>query len=113
MKETFYVLKELTGTVTHLLIGQSRHTIESSSVARLQATFEGLEGDIHKCPTRRSDVRVPHYPSGTIIRNTRQVSILSQEELAEVAAALKIPQLLPAWVGANLELRGIPNLTLL
>lgn len=103
----------LTGTVTHLMIGQSRQSIESSSVARVQATFEGLEGDIHKGPTRRSDVRVPHYPRGTIIRNTRQVSILSEEELAEVAAVLKIPRILPAWVGANLELRGIPNLTLL
>jgi MOSC domain len=105
--------KYLTGTVTRLLIGQSRETIESSNVDRVRVTFEGLEGDIHKGFTRRSDVRVPHYPRGTIIRNTRQVSILSQEELAEVAAALEIPQVLPSWVGANLELRGIPNLTML
>jgi hypothetical protein len=105
--------KYLTGTVTHLLIGQDRHTIEASAIARVRATFEGLEGDIHRGLTRRSDVRVPHYPRGTIIRNTRQVSILSQEELAEVAAALKIPHILPAWVGANLELRGIPYLTML
>lgn len=105
--------KYLTGTVTSLLIGQSRETIESSSVARVRATFEGLEGDIHGGLTRRSDVRVPHYPRGTVIRNTRQVSILSQEELAEVAAAMKLLQILPSWVGANLELRGIPDLTLL
>ena len=105
--------KYLTGTVTYLLIGQSRHTIESSKVARVRATFEGLEGDTHRGLTRRSDVRVPHYPRGTIIRNTRQVSILSEEELAEVAARLEIPRILPAWVGANLELRGIPNLTML
>jgi hypothetical protein len=105
--------KYLTGTVTHLLIGQSRQTIESSKVARVRATFEGLEGDIHRSLTRRSDVRVPHYPRGTIIRNTRQVSILSEEELGEVAVALNIPCILPAWVGANLELRGIPNLTML
>lgn len=103
----------LTGTVTRLLIGQSRQTIESSNVARVRATFEGLEGDTHRGLTRRSDVRVPHYPRGTIIRNTRQVSILSEEELAEVAAALEIPRILAAWVGANLELRGIPNLTML
>ncbi len=105
--------KYLTGTVTHLLIGQSRQIIESSKVARVRATFEGLEGDTHRGLTRRSDVRVPHYPRGTIIRNTRQVSILSEEELTEVAARLEIPRILPAWVGANLELRGIPNLTML
>ena len=105
--------KYLTGTVTQLLIGQSRHAIESSNVARLRATFEGLEGDTHKSLTRLSDVRVPHYPRGTVIRNTRQVSILSEEELAEVAAAMKVPRILAAWVGANLEMRGIPNLTML
>ncbi len=105
--------KYLIGTVTQLLIGPSKETIESSNVARVRATFEGLEGDRHRSLTRRSDVRVPHYPRGTIIRNTRQVSILSEEELAEVAAALEIPRVLPAWVGGNLELRGIPNLTML
>ena len=105
--------KYLTGTVTHLLIGSSKETIESTCVARVRATFEGLEGDRHTSLTRRSDVRVPHYPRGTIIRNTRQVSILSEEELAEVAAAMELPRVSPAWVGANLELRGIPNLTML
>ncbi len=105
--------KYLTGIVTHLLIGQRGETLESSNVARVRATFEGLEGDRHMGLTRRSDVRVPHYRRGTIIRNTRQVSILSQEELAEVAAALMIPQVLPSWVGANLEMRGIPNFTML
>ena len=105
--------KYLTGTVTHLLIGQSRHTIESSNVARVRATFEGLVGDVHVGLTRRSDVRVPHYPRGTIIRNTRQVSILSEEELADIAEKLNLPQVLPAWLGANLALRGIPDLTML
>ena len=105
--------KYLTGTVTQLLIGASQHTLQSSNIDRVQVTFEGLEGDVHTSLTRHSDVRVPHYPHGTIIRNTRQVSILSQEELAEVAVALGIPQVLASWVGANLELRGIPNLTML
>ncbi|HLX58191.1 MAG TPA: MOSC domain-containing protein [Ktedonobacteraceae bacterium] len=105
--------QELTCTVTHLLIGRSRDTLETSCVARVEATFEGLVGDQHAGLTRRSDVRVPHYPRGTIIRNTRQVSILSEEELAEVAAKLDLPRVLPAWLGANLALRGIPNLTML
>lgn len=105
--------KYLTGTVTQLLIGSSQHTLQSSNVDRVRVTFEGLEGDVHTSLTRRSDVRVPHYPRGTIIRNTRQVSILSQEELAEVAAAMAIPEVIASWVGANLELRGIPNLTML
>lgn len=105
--------KYITGTVTQLLIGASHQTLQSSNVDRVRVTFEGLEGDKHKSLTRRSDVRVPHYPRGTIIRNTRQVSILSEEELTEVASALGIPRILPSWVGANLELRSIPNLTML
>ena len=105
--------KYLTGSVTHLLIGRSQHTLQSTSVARVRVTFEGLEGDAHTSLTRLSDVRVPHYPRGTLIRNTRQVSILSQEELAEVAKAMEIPHVQAAWVGANLEMRGIPNLNML
>ena len=105
--------KYLTGSVTQLLIGGSQHTLQSSNVDRVRVTFEGLEGDVHTSLTRLSDVRVPHYPRGTLIRNTRQVSILSEEELAEVAAAMKVPRVLAAWVGGNLEMRGIPNLTML
>src|SRR5262249_24542730 len=45
--------------------------------------------------------------------NTRQVSILSTEELGQVAAALDIPRHKPEWVGANVVTEGIPDLTLL
>ena len=107
------MIKYLTGTVTQLLIGSSRHTLQSCNAARVRVTFEGLEGDVHTSLTRLSDVRVPHYPRRTLIRNTRQVSILSEEELAEVATVMKVPRILAAWVGGNLEMRGIPNLTML
>ena len=105
--------KKLTGIVTGIYIGQHWHTIESSRVPRLKATFEGLEGDLHAGLKRLSDVRVPHYPHGTIIRNTRQFSMLSIEELAEIAQAMQIPEVLPEWVGANLAMKGIANLTML
>jgi MOSC domain len=103
----------LTGIVTGVYVGLRRHTIESTRVPGTRATFEGLEGDNHAGLMRLSDVRVPHYPRRTVIRNTRQFSMLSVEELAEVAAALRIPEVLPEWVGANLAMQGIPNLTML
>jgi MOSC domain-containing protein YiiM len=56
---------------------------------------------------------VTQYPRGTPVANTRQVSILSSEELDEIAAALAIPRLKPEWVGANVVTAGIPELTLL
>jgi hypothetical protein len=105
--------KKLTGTITGVYLGQHRHTLESSRVPGVQVTFEGFEGDNHAGLTRLSDVRVPHYPRRTVIRNTRQFSLLSLEELAEIAAAMQVPKVLPEWVGANLAMQGIPNLTML
>ena len=56
-------------------------------------------------------MRVPWFPKGTLIRNTRQLSLVSREELAEVARALGVPHVLASWLGANLELVGVPRLT--
>jgi hypothetical protein len=102
---------KLTGIVTGIYIGQHRHIFESSRIPILKANFEGFEGDKHAGLTRMSDVRVPHYPRGTVIRNTRQFSMLSLEELAEIAQAMQIPEVLPEWAGANLAMQGIANLT--
>ena len=53
------------------------------------------------------------YPIGTDIRNTRQITIVSDEELAEIAQRLDIAELAPGWLGANLGIVGIPLLTTL
>ncbi len=105
--------KKLTGTVIHVMIGRDKHTLESSRIPRVQVTFEGFVGDQHAGLTRLSDVRVPHYPSGTIIRNTRQVSMLSLEEMRDIATALHLPEVLPEWLGGNLAFQGIPLLSML
>jgi MOSC domain-containing protein YiiM len=55
-------------------------------------------------------VRVRHqYPQGTEIRNTRQISIVSVEELALIAANMGLDGLQPDWLGANLLVSGIPS----
>jgi MOSC domain-containing protein YiiM len=105
--------KKLTGTVTHVMIGRDKYTPESSRIPRVQVTFEGFVGDQHAGLTRLSDVRVPHYPPGAVIRNTRQVSLLSIEEMADIATALQLPEVLPEWLGGNLAFKGIPHLTML
>jgi MOSC domain-containing protein YiiM len=78
---------------------------------QVKAALGGIEGDKHSGMTRLSDGRTPYYPRGTEIRNDRQVSLVSQEELAQVAAALDVPVIQPEWVGANLLLQHIPHLT--
>jgi hypothetical protein len=90
-------------------------SLRSVAVEALDLNFAGIAGDCHAGLTRASCSRVTaQYPErGTPIRNTRQVSILSDEELAETAAALGLPRLAPEWVGANLVLQGIPRLTCL
>jgi MOSC domain-containing protein YiiM len=73
--------------------------------------FGGLAGDVHHGLTREADARTPWHRRGTPIANTRQVSLVSQEELAAVAAALDIAALDPALVGANCVLADAPDLT--
>ncbi|MGF1503508.1 MAG: MOSC domain-containing protein [Paracoccaceae bacterium] len=106
-----------TGTVAWLgLVERKRAApdIVSAAVETLELDWGGPVGDVHHGETRGACVRVKSlYPRGTEIRNVRQLSILSAEELAEIAEALEIPELRPEWVGATLVLRGIPDLTLL
>ena len=51
------------------------------------------------------------HPRGTEIRNVRQLSVLSAEELAEIAARMGVDRFDPAWVGATLVVSGIPDFT--
>ncbi|NMO22455.1 MOSC domain-containing protein [Pyxidicoccus fallax] len=102
---------QLSGRAVRVLVCTERKTFVTRELAETRVTFEGIEGDRHAGLTRSADVRTPWFPKGTPIRNTRQLSLVSSEELAEVAEALGIPKVLAAWLGANLELAGVPRLT--
>lgn len=103
------------GKVDRLLVGADRAAgLEKSEAAALTLTFAGIDGDCHAGLTRKSDSRtLMLYRRDTDIRNVRQLSLLSHEELVAIAAAMKIPEIKPEWVGANLVTSGIPDLTLL
>lgn len=76
----------------------------------LDLTFAGPSGDSHGGLTRPSCSRVMGlYARNTSIRNTRQVSILSDEELKTIAEAMGLPALDPSLLGATLVLRGLPD----
>jgi hypothetical protein len=94
-----------------LLLGTEKKHLASREVPEVQVSFEGFVGDRHSGLTRGADVRTPWFPKGTPIRNTRQVSLVSSEELAQVAEALGVPRVTASWLGANLELAGLPRLT--
>ncbi|MGE0239965.1 MAG: MOSC domain-containing protein [Parvibaculaceae bacterium] len=104
-----------TGRVEALLKNPDRKAgLEKSRTDNLTLRFEGIDGDCHSGLTRKADVRtIRQYPRDTPIRNVRQLSLLSLEELADIAARMDIPDVKPEWVGANVVTSGIPDLTLL
>ena len=104
--------KKIKGRVSSLLKAEGKDFV-SQLVDSLTLTFEGIEGDFHAGIARKSGGREPWYRRGTEMRNERQVSILSEEELIEIAGGLNIEKLEPGWVGTNLVLEGIPNLSFL
>ncbi|MEL6220247.1 MAG: sulfurase, partial [Pseudomonadota bacterium] len=106
---------EITGTVTWLgLVPSGVEHIRSAAVTEMSLDWGGPVGDVHHGVTRPACVRVKRqYAADTEIRNARQLSILSEEEMAEIAAALGMEKLEPEWLGATVVMQGIPDLTLL
>ena len=103
------------GKVELLLRNPDRETgLEKQHVDDIRALFSGIEGDCHGGLTRKSDSRMlQQFKRGTEVKNARQISILSLEELRDIATAMGIPEVKPEWVGANMVTSGIPDLTLL
>jgi len=101
------------GEVTGLYVNESRDTdLESVTRDQVTVSYEGFEGEDHGGLTRPSCSRVKlQYERGTEIRNARQISILSREELDAVASDMGLDRIDPEWIGANLILSGIPTLT--
>ena len=84
--------------------------IVGERIEEMPLSFAGLEGEHHAGLTRPSCSRVTaQYPRGTEIRNTRQLSVLSAEELAQIAEAIDLPRIEPAWLGVSILLEGIPD----
>lgn len=111
------VLKEsgIQGSIKSLLVHpENRSDITTVSIDSVAVSFAGIDGESHSGLTRQSCVRVKdQYAEGTTIRNTRQISIVSEEELSVIAELLQIEKINPEWLGANICLVGIPELTLL
>ena len=104
---------DIYGEVAYLgVVVDSAVTLRSEPRDALTLTHEGPVGEAHAGQTRPSCVRVKlQYPKGTEITNARQVSVLSVEEMAEIAARMGIDRIEPEWTGATMVLRGIPDLT--
>ena len=103
------------GRTKKLLLSADRErSLEKAEVARLELLFSGIKGYFHAGLTRKSDVRtIKQYPRDTAIRNVRQLTLVSEEELTEIAGLTGIPEMKAEWLGANVVTSGIPDLTML
>lgn len=102
-----------TGQITWLGVVRDRAAaLAADSVQAVMARFDGPEGEAHGGLTRASCSRVlAQYKHGTTIRNTRQFSVLSAEDLDAIAARMGIAALDPVLVGASMVIAGIPDLS--
>ncbi len=105
---------KITGRAEAIAInGDLKTDLSTERVESVPVTYAGFEGDDHGGLTRESCVRVrAQYKQGTEIRNVRQVSIVSTEDLAKIAETMEVSHLEPEWLGANLCLSGIPDFTM-
>jgi len=86
--------------------------IRAVPVSEVFAGFAGVEGQRHGGKTRPACSRTSaQYKPGTLIRNVRQFTVLSVEELAAIAANMGMDAIDPVWLGASMIIEGIPDFT--
>ncbi len=91
-------------------VPEARENIRSIPREVVELGYAGMAGEMHSGLTRPSCVRVKEqYREGTEIANTRQLSIVSTEELAAIAALMGLDAIDPAWLGASMVIEGIPD----
>ena len=101
----------LTGQIVWLgHVPDREAALASTAQDEMALSFAGPAGEDHGGLTRPSCIRViSQYPRGTEIKNTRQLSVVSAEELAQIAEAMGVDTLDPWLVGATMVLSGIPD----
>ena len=102
---------KLTGQIVWLgHVPDREAALASTAQGEMALSFAGPAGEDHGGLTRPSCSRViSQYPRGTEIKNTRQLSVVSAEELAHIAEAMGVDTLDPWLVGATMVLSGIPD----
>ena len=100
--------------VVSVLRAPDPDSLVSVPVPVLELDLGGVIGDRHHGISRPSDSRQQrYYPPGTLIRNRRQLTLVAADELAEIADRLRVPYVAPEWLGANLLVEGVPDLSTL
>lgn len=94
------------------VMGTESDDLRATAISEMPLSFAGNTLDRHAGETRPACVRVRDlHPKGTEIRNARQLSLVSREELDETSKAMGLDAIDPEWIGASLILEGIDDFT--
>jgi hypothetical protein len=104
---------EYTARITWLgRVIKNSGTMRSESLNEALAQFGGFEGEAHGGLTRASCVRVTsQHPKGTTIKNVRQLSVMSAEEIAQIATTMGLSDIDPTLLGVSMIIEGIVDFT--
>lgn len=100
--------QKFTAEIANLFLASGEDFV-SVPTPELELTYEGIVGDHHAGLTRKSSGREPWYKRGTEMRNERQVSLLSVEEIAIIAERLGVDHFNAGRIGANMLVSGVPQ----
>ncbi|WP_235848473.1 MOSC domain-containing protein [Litchfieldia alkalitelluris] len=106
-------MKTADAIVKAIMIADQPESFVTRRLEEIELEFGGMRGDRHFGITAKSDVRQPMYKKGTEILNRRQLTMVSEEQLAIIAEELGVEKVLPEWLGANMLLSGFEELTTL
>jgi hypothetical protein len=107
-----FIGRTLFGRIVSLHKGDNED-LSKDSQDSLAAEIGGFAGDKHQGPVREA-WEGEWEPAGSIRRNERNWSGVSLEELAHITERLELTDaLIPATLGANLCVEGIPDFSLL
>lgn len=105
-------IKKAEGKIQGLFSTPDVNSFETTLRESLNFTLEGIPGDRHAGFFRASGGREKkEYRPGTTIRNNRQWSALSVEELQTIAARMQLSELNAGLTGANLLISGLIDFT--
>lgn len=84
-------------------------SVQSIKKKKILLTWEGIVGDRHFGRTKIAGVRENYVPKGTEVMNQRQVSIISKDEIKQIAERMELDSMYPEDLGVNILIDNIKD----
>ena len=104
--------RQIKGRCISLFVEADSHP-QTRPAESIALDLAGIPGTRHYGFTRKAGPREPWYKRGMEMRSGRQITVVSEEDLAAIASAMEISGVAPEWIGANIVVSGIPNFSFL